>query len=372
MLVNGIGLPYFPVFLSYLHFSDTEIGLILAMPHLVRMAGTALGSMAADRAQERTTILVWSGGLSLLTAIALYFVDGFWPVLILYSLQGIVYAPYVPVVEAVLITGVRRWRFDYGRLRLWGSGAFILSNLLGGLLYGWFGGAMVLPAMAAFFVLTIAMGVAAPRLGRIDPDRAAMLGRSRSRNPLYEADFLLVIMGASMIHGSHGMLFGFATNYWTGLGFSGNEIGLLWATGVLSEIALFAISGRLMARYSVWMLILTGAAVTLLRWLLFPVPTGLGGHLALQALHAFTFATVHVGVQKLLMLRVGERQEASAQGLYTTFTALFNAVTALSSGWVLQHYGAQGFFLMAVIAAVAIVLVGLARMLQPQRPGSGG
>ncbi|HEX5933275.1 MAG TPA: MFS transporter, partial [Pseudorhizobium sp.] len=123
--VNGIMLPYFPVWLNSLAFSEFEIGVILALPMIVRIIAAPIVGAIADRLQERANVLFWSGGLSLLTALALFVVTGFWPVLIIYSLQAAVYAAYVPVVDSIAVSGVRRWGFQYGALRVWGSVGFV-------------------------------------------------------------------------------------------------------------------------------------------------------------------------------------------------------------------------------------------------------
>jgi PPP family 3-phenylpropionic acid transporter len=372
MLVNGISLPYFPVFLQYLKMNEADIGIILAIPHIVRTFATHLGSVAADRASDRSTVLIWSGSISFLMAVLLFFTGDFWPVLIVYALQGIFYAPYVPIAEAVLISGVRRWGFDYGSLRLWGSVAFILSNLVGGWLFGLYGGAMVLPMMAGFFMLTILMGVAAPRLGKADHTTMATTRPIQRSNPMTRPDFVLVMAGAALVQGSHGMLFAFASIHWTALGFSGTSISWLWTAGVLAEISMFFISGKLMARFSVWTLILTGCTVAVFRWIIFAQPLSYWGYFALQCGHAFTFAIIHIGIQKLIMLRVDERQEASAQGFYTTLVALCSALAALSSGYLYELFAIDAFYIMAAVAIAGMITVLTAMSLQPQRLGSGG
>jgi len=374
MMVNGIGLPYFPVFLDYLQMSASEIGIILALPHLVRMVGTPLGTMAADRASDRSHVLLWSATISFCTAVALFYTHSFWAVLVVYGLQGIFYAPYAPIAEAILITGVRRWGFDYGFLRLWGSVAFIISTLFGGWLFGLFGGAMVIPSMAVFFLSTVVMAIAAPRLGRArvptaDPTAAVL----DAKNPLWRLDFVLATGGAALVQGSHGMLFSFASIYWEkDLGFSGTAIGYFWTAGVLAEITMFFFATRILAHFSIWTLILTGCAIAVCRWLVFPQISGFWPHLALQCTHAFTFAIIHIGIQRFIMLRVGERQEASAQGFYTTFISLFNAIIILCSGYIYAAFGIRGFNMMAILAAIGLLMVFAAMVSQPQRAGSGG
>lgn len=373
MMVNGIGLLYFPVYLEDLKMSDIEIGIIVSIPFLVRMIGMPLGAFLADRVSDRAIILIWSAVVSFITTVMMFFTHSFWPVVFFYSIQSLFYAPYVPIAEALLVTGVRRWAFDYGYLRMWGSIAFVFSTLAGGWLLDLYGGSMVLPSMAFFFTLTILVAVFAPRLGRPAPVEAGQTANTLGdKSPFWRLDFLLVIIGAALVQGSHGMLFGFATNYWTAHGISGLQISFLWTAGVVAEIMLFFISGRYLARFSIWSLILFGSLVAVARWSLFPMIDGFWPHLALQSMHAFTFAIIHVGIQRFMMSRVGDERGASAQGFYQFFVCLFNVLTAWSSGFIFQAYGVEGFHAMTLVAVAGVGFVVAAMMLQPQSARSGG
>src|SRR6478735_9326693 len=97
LLVNGVALPFFPVWLVLHKFGDHEIGIILAVPMVVRVLVAPVVAMYADRMRERADVLLFSGVLSLLTAIALYWTNTFWPVLIVYTIHGATFACYVPV-----------------------------------------------------------------------------------------------------------------------------------------------------------------------------------------------------------------------------------------------------------------------------------
>ena len=108
MLVAGIALPYFPVWLNTLSLSDVEIGIVLAVPMIMRVVTAPIAGVIADRIGERTVVLVWSAILSFATALALFAADSFWPVLLLFSLQGAVFAPYMPIADAIALSGVRR------------------------------------------------------------------------------------------------------------------------------------------------------------------------------------------------------------------------------------------------------------------------
>lgn len=373
MMVNGIGLLYLPAMLKGLGMSDVEIGLIVSIPFLVRMLGMPIGAALADRVSDRAIVMIWSAAVSLATAIVLLFAHSFWPIALFYGIQGLFYSPFVPIAEAILVSGVRRWGFDYGFLRMWGSIAFVLSTLTGGWLLELYGGAMVLPAMAFFFAFTTLVAIAAPRLGRAAPVvRPASEGGSPARSPFWQTDFLLVITGAAMVQGSHGLLFAFATNYWAAHGISGVQISFLWTAGVVAEILLFFLSGRYLARFPNLSLVLFGCTVAVVRWALFPLLDGFWSYLLLQACHAFTFGIIHVGIQRFLMERIGEERGASAQGFYQFFISIFTVATSWASGFIFHAYGVQGFCIMALIAAAGVGCVIAATFVQPQSVRSGG
>lgn len=372
MMVNGIGLLYFPAMLHDHGMSDVEIGVIVSIPFLVRMIGMPIGAWLADRVSDRAIVMIWSAAVSFATAVAMFFAQSFWPIALFYGIQSLFYAPFVPIAEAILISGVRRWGFDYGFLRLWGSVAFVVSTLVGGWLLDLFGGGMVVPAMAFFFAVTTLVAVAAPRLGRASPGVTATAVSSGGRSAFWQTDFLLVILGAAIVQGSHGMLFGFATNYWTAHGVSGFEISFLWTAGVVAEILLFFLSGRYLARFGNLSLVLFGSAVAVFRWGLFPLFDGFWPHLLLQATHAFTFGIIHVGIQRLLMERIGEERGASAQGFYQFFISIFSVLASWASGFIFQAYGVQGFYAMALAALVGVACVVAAMFAQPQSARSGG
>jgi PPP family 3-phenylpropionic acid transporter len=371
MMVNGIAVLYFPVLLNDLKMSPAEIGIITSIPALMRIVGMPLGAMVADRVSDRTLVLIWSGVISLVTTIVMFYTHSFWPVALIYGVQSFFYAPYVPVADAVLVTGVRRWGYDYGSLRMWGSVAFAATTLIGiGL--DRFGGSLVLPCFTLFFGLAVVTALFGPRLGRKLPAAPADPTMAITKAPFWETDFLLVIIGASVVMGSQSMLYAFATNYWTSQGISGFEISFLWLSGVLAEIVLFFISGRWLSRFSVWQLLIVGSLVTALRWALFPLVSGFWPYFFLQATHAFTFAMMHMGVQRFMMNRVGERQGASAQGFYQAANSVFAVIVGWASGFIFEVYGVDSFFSMTVLVLIGLGIIFVAMTVQPQSARSGG
>jgi PPP family 3-phenylpropionic acid transporter len=377
MMVNGIALPFFPIWLETLSLTDFQIGIVLAVPLFVRVFTAPVAGVIADRIGERSVVLLWSALFSLLTAVALFVTGSFWPILLLYTLQGAVYSPYVPITEAIMLSGVRRWNFDYGRMRLWGSLAFIVATMAGGWLAGLYGGAMVLPAMAAAFVLTVVGALIAPKIGKPRrPSPIAAIATMPTKSTLRQSDVQLMLIGVSLVNASHAMLFAFSAIYWQKMGFSGVDVGILWSAGVLAEVVFFLFAVQLRRRFNLWSMMIVGASVAVVRWIVFPMEMSFAGYFALQCLHAFTYALIHMSAQSRLVQRVSEEQEAAAQGLYFFYTGIFTALATFVSGYAFSWYGVQGFYLMSLVAAAGLISVVAGRLLapsaQPQSAGSGG
>ena len=368
MVVNGMALPFFSVFLKSLNFSDYEIGVIQGVPLIIRVMVMPFVAMIADRLPDRAYVLIASAFLSLLTALGLVTGTSFLTVLLLYTLQGAVYAPYVPVAESLFMTGVRRWGYDYGGMRLWGSVAFIASTLVGGYAIQAWGGSVVLFGMVFGFMLMAVLGFAAPRTGRASADKPKNDVHAAPRS-LRRKDLQLAMIGSSIVQSSHAMLYTFASIHWLQLGFSGASIAFLWSTGVLAEIMTFTFSRKLYRHFSGWTLIWMGSSVAFIRWLLFPWPTDYVAFIALQSMHALTFGFCHIGIQRLIVETVGADQEATAQGNYYFYNGSFLAAVTFASGYLNVKFGGSAYTIMAAVVVLGVITAAIGWSRQPSRRG---
>ncbi len=367
--LNGILLPYLPIWLHGLNFSPSEIGIILAAQVVFRfsmapLTGRISGAVGNDRA-----ILIWSAALSLLSLLALFFSRDFLTVLLIVGLQAALFAPYAPIVETIAISGVKRWGFQYGQMRVWGSIGFVVTTLSAGGLASLAGPNAILSAAAIVLVFAIVAAFTSPRLGSVAEGRRRSPGR-RKRPVRFDVHVLLI--GASVIQSSHGMFYGFSTIQWQEMGFSSSVIAALWSVGVVAEIVVFFAAGRLARRLSPWMLLRIGCIAAIVRWLLFPIGWNVWGYAILQVGHAFSFALTHLGLQYRLAETVDEEGQASAQGAYMFYNGAFLALSTLLSGVLYRAAGLNGYLAMALLALAGLLILSTAARYQPQRSAEGG
>ena len=251
-LIIGCYLPYLPVWLEWRALSADQIAILLATPLFGRILIAPTVSFTADRLGDRRLILILSAWGSLASFGALMLSDGFWPMLFAMVLVAIASTTLMPLTETVAISAIRRTRLDYGRVRLWGSLSFIGASLGVGVVIQYWGAGLVLPLLMLAASLMVLGAYLIPRdlgttQGRGQAPAKAPVPRLRLRDGLALVRsplFLIFLLAASLIHGSHALLYAFGSLHWRAQGFSGGTIGALWSIGVIVEIALFAVSGR--------------------------------------------------------------------------------------------------------------------------------
>jgi MFS transporter, PPP family, 3-phenylpropionic acid transporter len=352
-LLGGIQMPYLPAWLEGRGLDAREIGIVLAAPMLIRIAAVPLATRLIDRHGEVQIALAVAATLSAAGYAVMGFAGGFAAILAVYAAISVTSSPVLPLGDSYGLRGLRARGVAYGPVRLWGSVAFILANLAGGVLLSRLGAGDVV------WVLTAAMAATAVATWRLPrtPDGAPAATRKPVSGGLWRSGvFVAVIVGASLIQASHAVLYGFVTLQWTMKGLDGTTIGLLWAIGVVAEIGLFAVSGRVIAKVGAVEMILLGGAGAVLRWtaMAFDPPAILLP--LLQCLHCLSFGATHLGAMDVLSQLAHRQGGATAQGDFSAVQGGTFAAAMGVSGILVTAFGSAAYFAMAAIAAVGFAI----------------
>ena len=309
-------------------------------------------SREADRRDALRGALMLVAWASVLAFALVGLANGALLIFIAYAAASVAYAPVMPLTDAYALKGLAERGRAYGPVRLWGSVAFIVGNFAAGF------AADIIPARDLIWPMTAALALVALVTLSLAPQSVGKAHASGSPRPLWrDRGFFAVLAAAGLIQASHAVYYGFSALQWRGEGLSGGMIAGLWALGVLVEIVLFAVSGKL--GLSPTALLLIGAGGAVLRW------SGMAANppaLALpflQMLHALSFGATHLGALTYVAQRAGGGQAATAQGqLAIALSAAMAASTALS-GVLYARFGAASYAAMslAAIAGGACALV---------------
>jgi PPP family 3-phenylpropionic acid transporter len=358
-LVVGIQLPFWPVWLAGRGLDAQQIALVFAAALWAKVIATPAIGALADRLGQRRGVMTALAALALASAAALWGATGFWMVLWLNLVSGVAQSALMPLGDSMTLAAVRQHGLDYGRVRVWGSVSFIVAAAGSGFLLAGSTGNRVLALILGAMALLLGACLRLPST----PTAAGAGARWTAALGRFAADrrFWLFVVTASALQSSHQLYYGFGTLYWRSLGFSDRVIGCLWAEGVLAEIVLFWLGGRLAARLGPLGLMAASGVAGILRWSLAGIVPGLGAAAAFQLLHALTFGAAHLGAMLHLARTVPANAAASAQAVYAALSAgLGSGMVMLGAGWLYAEFGGRAYLFMAILSALG--LAGTARL----------
>ena len=312
----GILAPYMPLYFEHRGLTAVQIGLLIALAQAMRMVGPNLWGWLADRSGRRTPILRITS-LALVVSFALLFLPGgFAFVFMAMAFVNFFQTAQMPVAEALAAAQLRGHAdaaTRYGRLRVYGSLAFVGVVLAAGPLFDRVGmqAALWVCIGLALALLAASYGVIEQRAVELPHERVSV--RARLREPRVRWFFL----SAAMMVFAHGAMYAYLSLYLAQLGYSKTAIGGFWIVSVVLEIAFFLTQGKWFARFGLFPLMTVAFGAAAVRFLLIAELATVWWILVIaQAMHAVTFA-VHHSASVLTIQRWFPGQAAArGQALY--------------------------------------------------------
>ncbi len=369
----GIHAPFFPMWLSSRGLPADTVGLVLALPIVIRATSAYAVAGLADRRIGALKLLGLLGATSAAVWMILLRFDQLPVIVAVTALTAVLTAALVPLTDTVTLDAAGGHDRMYGRVRIWGSVGFLAAMLAGGQAIVMLGAGAV-PAMLAGLSATAAL------YAFLSPSLAAASEQRRRRaaetavEPLPRR-FLWAAGGIACIHASHSVINAFAPILWTKAGFDALTVGIFLGVGVVAEIALLMRFGRTGFGAPVFGILTLGAAAGVLRWALMATGPGALATSALQVLHALSFGATLIGSIAAVSNLVPEGERARAQGLIAATTAGISAAGTATSGQFVEALGFGTFALMVPLALLALVMIRIAAATtgdQPQSAGEGG
>jgi PPP family 3-phenylpropionic acid transporter len=355
-LVIGVLLPFWPLWLEARGLSALEIGVILAAGQWVKVASNPLIARRVDRLGEaRRPLIVLS--LASLASFALFAaVEGFALLLAVSIVSAVCLSAFFPLGDSLGARAALAHGLDYGRMRLWGSLAFIAASSGGGWVLAGRPPDLVLPMLLATSAMLVVACIALPA-----QETAAARGRAAGWTALASRRLLLPMLAASVIQASHGVLYVVGSLHWHAAGHSKGTIGWLWALSVVVEVGLFAVGGGLLRRFGAGSFLLAGALGGLARWTLAAASTDLPALVVIQLLHAATFAGVHLAIVDLIAREAPQGLANTVQSLYAAAIGVAMGSAMLGAGALYQRLGGGAFLAMSLLALLAALTLLAAR-----------
>jgi PPP family 3-phenylpropionic acid transporter len=302
---------------------------------------------AADRWRIRHRLLVTAAVAGTLFFGPLLLVRDFFSMVAVCGAIGLLHGPLIPMLDATVMDHLPRLGGDYGRLRLWGSVAFVVGALASAPLVR-----NVSPAIVPLLLALPALGLG-PALARLPREQIERPWRSQPPWMLITPPLAAFLATAFLLQVSSGAWSGFFAVHTTALGFSPVAPGLAYGLAVVAEIGLFFWGRRVLERIPPADLIVLVLLITVGRWALTAVARSEPLVIALQLGHAVTFSAFHLATVLLLARLVPPESRTGGQALYGAAAFGLGGSAGLAlAGLLVDRIGTAALF--GVEAGVAL------------------
>jgi MFS transporter, PPP family, 3-phenylpropionic acid transporter len=336
----GVFGPYLVVFLKQKLFSGAEIGLILGALSIAGLLFQPVWSYLSDILNQRRSLLLIALSGLILASFGLGYAASFLGVFLWMILFSSMWAPVAPIISAITLDYLEeKDEVDtFSLLRLWGSVGFGVSSLIiGGLFldhiqnyFSW--------VVAGVFLSMAILSKFLPEKGRA----FVYTGLEDIKELLRNSQFMFYLMGSLFVGATFGIYNNYMTLFLQSLEASSWLVGSIISVQAFVEIPIMMAVPFMLKRFSRRQIILVGALLLPIRWILFFLVQQPGWILPLQVLHGLPIISFFVISVAFVDRLVNPKFRATGQGLYSTMVmGIGSGLGVFFGGRVIEAYGVR-------------------------------
>jgi PPP family 3-phenylpropionic acid transporter len=353
--VVGALTPYWGVYLKSLGYSSQDVGFITAIILGTRIIAPNFWGWLADKTQQRLRIIRQGSALACVFFAGVLINQHYsWLVLVI-SLYTFFWHAVLPQFEVITLAYLGSQYQRYGQIRLWGSLGFMAAVVGLGLLFDFLPIRFLPIAILSFLIL---IWLSSLTLKAVPVQKTA--GSSQAFLSLvFQPAIICFLLASFLLQLSHGPYYTFYSLYLQEhYHYTSTATGLLWALGVLAEVAIFLLMPKIMHRFNVRSLLLATFLVTALRWYLIGYCADwLWVLLFAQLLHAMSFGVAHAASIEIVRSQFKGAHQGQGQALYSSLSFGAGGAVGAIIGGLLWDYSASLTFLVASCSSVGAFVI---------------
>ena len=349
----SIFISFLPVYLSFRGVTPAQIGVLIGAGSFIGILSQPFWGMVSDRTKTIKRVILATLGLSIVSGIGLFSATPFFALFLLVGAMYFFLLPTDPLTESLNYRMAEQHRTSFGSIRTFGAVGYATASLF----IGW---TLDRLGMEQLVWLFVGYGVLAYLCALAMKDAPAsskpLSWPELKRFFLYPKTqrFFLLVLIAAIPHRTNDSFLGV---YVQSLGGTTGDVGQAWFLAAVSEVAFFAISARILARWSEIRLIMLASALYAIRYVLCALAPSPEWVVYLQLTQGVTFVIFYTATIQYLYKIIPEEWRATGQTvLAVLFFGISGIIGSLLGGWLFQQSGGAAlYWAMGICSAVAFV-----------------
>ncbi|EJL47721.1 putative transporter YwbF [Brevibacillus agri] len=349
----SIFISFLPVYLTYRGITPAQIGVLIGAGSFIGILSQPFWGMMSDRYKTIRRIILLTLGLSIAAGVLLFTSASFFALFLLVGAMYFFLLPTDPLTESLNYRIAELHGTSFGSIRTFGAVGYATASLF----IGW---TLDRLGMGQLVWLFVGYGVFAYACALVMQDAPAS-SKSLSWQELKQfflypqtQRFFLLVLIAATPHRTNDSFLGV---YVQSLGGTTGDVGQAWFLAAVSEVAFFAISARLLARWSELRLIMLASALYAIRYVLCAIAPSAEWVVYLQLTQGVTFVLFYTATIQYLYKIIPEEWKATGQTvLAVLFFGISGIIGSLVGGWLFQQGGGAAlYWAMGICSAAAFV-----------------
>lgn len=352
---NAVYQGYMSKYYQAVGMEGTYMMVLLAAAPAVAIVAQPIWGRIGDRMKTRNAALTAMLIASLAAMLLMRLNSSFAWLLSFTCIHATFYTPIQPMGDSIVLESLEKQRAPFGPVRLFGSYAFALTNLVAGRLFE--SGSHIVPYVnAVLLVVLLAASRVLPKTRGHQHGKRKVPLRDVLRLP-YMVPLMLLVIALQL---SMGYFYSYFTLHFTSLpGGTSTLAGLAFFISAISETPFLILSDRLFIKYGTGKLMVASALLLTVRLAILGLSQNIALLLVNQVLHGGGFVVITVTMAKYINRVVPDELKASGQMLLAVVGyGLARVFGTLCGGYIQQLTGgtAGGFLAMAGLSFLAFCL----------------
>ncbi|MDH6348589.1 MFS transporter [Brevibacillus sp. 1238] len=349
----SIFISFLPVYLSFRGVTPAQIGVLIGAGSFIGILSQPFWGMVSDRTKTIKRVILATLGLSIVSGIGLFSATPFFALFLLVGAMYFFLLPTDPLTESLNYRMAEQHRTSFGSIRTFGAVGYATASLF----IGWTLDRLGMEQLVWLFVGYGVLAYLCALAMKDAPASSKPLSWPELKRfflyPKTQRFFLLVLIAAT----PHRTNDSFLGVYVQSLGGTTGDVGQAWFLAAVSEVAFFAISARILARWSEIRLIMLASALYAIRYVLCALAPSPEWVVYLQLTQGVTFVIFYTATIQYLYKIIPEEWRATGQTvLAVLFFGISGIIGSLLGGWLFQQSGGAAlYWAMGICSAVAFV-----------------